>query len=84
MFLKVDSVTHLREYELRIEFNNGIVKDVELGCELYGDSYEALRDPGLFAGVRVNPGTGTIEWPNGADFSPEFLFDVGQSVRPAA
>lgn len=83
MFLKVDSVTHLREYELRIEFNNGIVKDVELGCELYGE-LEPLRDPRLFAGVRVNPETGTIEWANGADFSPEFLFDVGESVRPAA
>ena len=84
MFLKVDSVMHLRAYELRIQFNNGIVKDVELGCELYEGEFAALRDPQLFARVRANERTGALEWPNGADLSPEFLFDVGKSVKPAA
>lgn len=84
MFLKVDSVMHLRGYELRIRFNNGVVKDVELGSELYDEEFRALRDPRLFARVRANERTGALEWPNGADLSPEFLFDVGRSVKPAA
>lgn len=84
MFLKVDSVVHLRNYELRVLFNNGIVKDVELGCELDDEEFRALRDPRLFARVTANARTGALEWPNGADLSPEFLFDVGRSVKPAA
>lgn len=36
-----------------------------------------LRDPAFFAQVRLNEETGTIEWPNGADFAPEFLAQLG-------
>jgi hypothetical protein len=33
------------------------------------------RDEALFAQARVNPDTGTIEWPNGADLNPLILHD---------
>jgi hypothetical protein len=83
-FLHVDAVAHLRGYELRIEFSNGEVRDVDLAGELYGEVFEPLRDPAYFRRVRVNPDTRTIEWPNGADFAPEFLFEAGRTVhRPA-
>jgi len=39
------------------------------------ESIEPLRDPDLFGKVRVNPETGTIEWPNGADLAPDALYD---------
>jgi len=84
MFLHVDGVTHLRGYELRLEFNNGAVKDVDLTAELHGRMFEPLRDPRLFGEVQVNPETGMIEWPNGADFAPEFLFDMGRTVHELA
>ncbi|HEX8671799.1 MAG TPA: DUF2442 domain-containing protein [Longimicrobium sp.] len=84
MFLHVDGVTHLNGYELRLEFNNGTVKDVDLAAELYGQVFEPLREPRFFGQVRVNPETGTIEWPNGADFAPEFLFDAGTTVHELA
>ena len=29
----------------------------------------------LFAQVQVNPDTGTVEWPNGADLNPVILYD---------
>jgi hypothetical protein len=32
-----------------------------------------LRDVDRFADVRLDPEIGTIAWPNGADFAPEFL-----------
>lgn len=84
MFLHVDGVTHLQRYELRLEFNNGTVKDVDLAGELHGRVFEPLRDPRFFGQVQVNPETGTIEWPNGADFAPEFLFDAGTTVHELA
>jgi Protein of unknown function (DUF2442) len=84
MFLHVKAVNYLEGYRLRILFSNGIVKDVDLAGELYGEVFEQLKDPTFFKRVSVNPETETIEWPNGADFAPEFLFDVGQETKQVA
>jgi hypothetical protein len=84
MFLHVKDVNYLEGYRLRILFSNGIVKDVDLAGELYGEVFEQLKDPTFFKRVSVNPETETIEWPNGADFAPEFLFDVGQETKQVA
>jgi len=81
MFLHVVSVTYLGDYTLRLEFNDGATKDVNLEGELWGEVFEPLKDEGLFQKVAINPNTGTIEWPNGADLTPEFLYRIGQPVR---
>jgi hypothetical protein len=69
MFLNVTSVTHLEDYKLRLTFNDGAVKDVDLRDELYGKVFEPLKDTELFKQVAVNSDTNTVEWPNGADFA---------------
>lgn len=71
----------VKDYELRIEFTNGVAKDVDLRNELYGPVFEPLRDLGLFGQVKVNEETKTVEWPNGADFAPEFLYEIGREVK---
>ena len=78
MFLRVKFLRHIRAYELRLEFSDGAVKTVDLSEELFGNVFEPLRDPALFCQVRVNEETNTIEWPNGADFAPEFLYGAGE------
>ena len=83
MFLHVIGVTHLRDYTLRLEFNDGAIKDVDLQDELWGEVFEPLKDVELFKRVAVNSDTSTIEWPNGADFAPEFLYEVGREVARA-
>jgi len=80
MFLHVTKVTHLGGYKLRLVFDNGAVKDVNLEDELYGPVFEPLRDVEFFKKVAVNPDTNTIEWPNGADLAPEFLYETGQEL----
>ncbi|TEU12071.1 MAG: DUF2442 domain-containing protein, partial [Anaerolineales bacterium] len=40
-----------------------------------------LRDVEFFKQVTVNSDTNTIEWPNGADFAPEFLCEIGQELE---
>ena len=84
MFLHVTKVNYLKRYCLRLEFNNDTVKDVDLEKELYGEIFEPLKDVGFFKQVSVNPQTKTIEWPNGADFAPEFLDEIGIKVKKVA
>ncbi|MCW5850473.1 MAG: DUF2442 domain-containing protein [Anaerolineae bacterium] len=81
MFLHVVDVSYLDSYKLRLTFNNGVVKNVDLTDELYGEVFAPLRDIELFRQVVVNHDIGTIEWPNGADFAPEFLYEAGVEVK---
>ncbi|MDH3733349.1 MAG: DUF2442 domain-containing protein [Gemmatimonadota bacterium] len=81
MFLHVESVEHIEGYVLRVGFSDGVAKDVDLSEELIGEVFEPLRTPDAFRRVAVNPETCTIEWPNGADFAPEFLYEIGDTVE---
>ena len=84
MFLHVEKVTHLGAYRLLLEFDDGAVKEVDLSGDLDGEVFEPLRDPAFFARVAVNPETRTIEWPNGADLAPEYLYEIGSGVQQVA
>lgn len=84
MFLHVTNVTYLEGYKLRLEFNNGVAKDVDLRDELYGEVFEPLRDIEFFKQVTINSDTNTIEWPSGADFAPEFLYEIGEELEKVA
>ncbi len=83
MFLHVTNVNYLENYRLRLTFNNGSVKEVDLKDELYGEVFEPLRNLTTFRQMFLNPETNTIEWPNGADLAPEFLYEKGQSATVA-
>ena len=84
MFLHINEVSYLGDYRLRLWFNDGQVKDVDLKDELYGEVFAPLINPDLFKQVKVNPDTKTVQWPNGADFAPEYLSEIGQPVRKIA
>ena len=62
-------------YTLELTFSDGTTGTVNLQHELHGQISEPLRDRAYFAKVTVDQQLGTIVWPNGADFSPEFLYD---------
>jgi hypothetical protein len=84
MFLHVSRARVLDDHRLWVEFDNGVAKEVDLSNEMHGEVFEPLRSPEMFASMVVNEETGTIEWPNGADFSPEFLFRIGREVERVA
>lgn len=75
MFTHVVSAKYIDEFRIHVQFNNGKEGEVDFQHELYGDIFEPLRNESEFRKFRVNPETGTIEWPNGADFAPEFLME---------
>ena len=84
MFLHVTRVRHLEGYRLELGFNDGSIRQVDLSKELHGDVFEPLRDVEFFKKAEVNRKTNTIEWPNGADFSPEFLHKIGTMTEHVA
>jgi hypothetical protein len=65
----------LRPYLLELTFTDGTHGEVDVESELYGEIFEPLRDPGFFARGELDAVIGTVVWPNGADFSPEFLYE---------
>lgn len=82
MFLHVIDVEVLDNYCLYLRFNNGVEGVVDLEPELYGEIFEPLRDPQLFRQVSLT--SRTIEWPNHADFAPEFLLSLIEADEPVA
>jgi hypothetical protein len=74
--IHVTAVEPKSGYRLVVSFDDGAVKEVYLG-EMLADArgvFLPLRDPKLFAQVRANPQTGTIEWPGEVDLDPEVLY----------
>ncbi len=64
-----------------VRFSDGTEGRVDVSAELHGPVFEPLKDRTNFQAMVVDPELGTIVWPNGADFAPEFLYD---RVRRAA
>ena len=78
MFIEIIKAEYLDEYRLRLWFNNGKVKEVDLSDSLKGKIFVPLQDKEFFKRftIRFN----TIEWENGADFAPEYLYEKGVTV----
>ena len=77
MIIHVTKVKIIYPYSVVIHFDNGTRKRVNLQNELYGPIFEPLRDPVYFAKGKLDLDSRTISWPNGADFSPDTLFEAG-------
>ena len=65
---------YVESYRLRLTFSDGKVGDIDLASELWGEVFEPLKDLELFKSLKVDQELGTVVWPNGADFAPEFLY----------
>jgi len=66
---------HVAQYTVWLRFSDGVEGEIDLRGELYGPMFEPLKDPEIFKSFSVHPELHTLVWPNGADFSPEFLHD---------
>ena len=73
--LRVVDVDYVKDYELFVTFNNGDKKKVDLKPYLTGEVFGELLDRNKFIQYGLN--RVTIEWANGADLAPEFLYEIG-------
>ena len=65
---------YINSYRLRLTFSDGKVGEIDLAKELWGEMFEPLKDIEFFKSFRVDLELGTVVWPNGADFAPEYLY----------
>ena len=66
----------LAGYRVWLRFADGTEGEADLTGELWGEMFEALRDPAQFQRLRVDSELRTIVWPNGADLAPEHLYSL--------
>ena len=75
--LRVVDVDYIKDYELLVTFSDGNKKKVDLRPYLTGEVFGELLDKEKF--VQYGLTRITIEWANGADLAPEFLYEFGNA-----
>jgi hypothetical protein len=75
--ITVTDVETLDGHRILVTFSDGAIKEIDMSTELAAARgvFVALRDPRVFASVRVTD-SGTIEWPGEVDLDPEVLYGV--------
>ena len=70
---------------VRLHFSDGLVQDVNLAPVFErGGVFSAIRDDrSVFDQVRVNPESGTVEWPGEIDLDPDVLYGRRPTARAA-
>lgn len=74
MILKVIKADYIDDYKVNLVFSDGLKKTVDLKNELYGKVFDTLKDKEYFKQFYID--CNTISWQNGADFAPEYLYDL--------
>lgn len=65
----------VRDYTIRLIFEDQTEQIINFEPILSGPVFGPLKDKALFNKVKLEEAFGTLEWPNGADISPEVLHD---------
>lgn len=84
MIIHVTAVQVIGPSSLAVTFDDGAHRRVNLRRELYGPIFKPLRDPAYFARAYLDPDSRTVTWPNGADFAPDFLYELAVEESPVA
>jgi len=81
------TVTHVRvlgRYILELTFDTGEVKVLDMEPLMRGPVFQPLlSDYSSFCQVTADPESGTIGWPNGADWAPDELYTKSKDAVPA-
>jgi hypothetical protein len=74
MLPKLKEAKYQGGYRVWLKFADGVNGEVDFESELWGEIFEPLKDTVRFAELTLDDELGTIVWPSGADFAPEFLY----------
>jgi hypothetical protein len=80
----ITGVKHDRGYALLLTFDDNTVRRVDLESHLDGEVFEPLKAPAQFNTAHLNEDIDTVAWDNGADMSPDFLYNISEPVDETA
>jgi hypothetical protein len=63
-------------FKLALQFEDGCWRVADLEEHLRGEVFEPLRDLSFFRTAKLNEDIDTVVWENGADMSPDFLYEI--------
>jgi hypothetical protein len=72
---KITRVQIEPDYQLHVEFSDGVAGTVGLSTRLFGPIFEPLKDLAVSAQARIDE-FGAITWPNGADLASDALHET--------
>jgi len=72
--VRVISAEYVRDYQIKLRFNDATEKVVDFSRWLRGEVFKPLASKREFK--RFFVAGGTVSWPNGADIAPETLRDA--------
>lgn len=79
--MRVKKATYVKDYKISLLFSDGITKvvDFEQFLTFERKLFIPLQDLKYFKDFYVDEIT--ICWPNGLDFSPDVLYEIGKEVK---
>jgi hypothetical protein len=78
MFIEIHKADYIDRYRIKAWFSNGDIAIIDLEDQLAAPVFKPLQDISKFKDFQVK--YGTIQWASGADFAPEFLYDIGEKI----
>ena len=75
LFIKVTNAEYVKDYVLRLTFNDGTVKLCDFLPLAQEGIFMKLKDLSYFKNFTLDPWT--VDWNNEIGFAPEYLYEVG-------
>lgn len=70
---------HIDEFRVHLTFNDGVEAIVDFERWLNGPVFESIKTPPRFSELFIDGGG--VAWPNGADISPEALYEAAVAAQ---
>lgn len=76
MYPELLEAKYVKDYRIWVKFADKTEGEIDLEKELYGEIFEPLKNIQLFKSFSIHAELRTIFWSNGADLSPEFIYET--------
>lgn len=73
-YIEIIKAEYKDNYRIWVEFNDKKSGIINLENDLWGSAFELLKNKEYFKDFKISEITNTIEWKNGTDLSPEYLY----------